>query len=534
VENTAVPGSYGRFRAWVLAQDPGGSGSGSAPASEIAFVDRDRRAVWFRRMWKEGERPEREISLRVFAGLQPGEAGSLFREILASEGAPLWERTLALELLRGVDPGAGGGEHEASLTGARQCVEALLRSPGDGDGKAAVGEVHASFYALPRALQGAVAAEVLEQDPDRAVSFLGGVLRERESLWEVVLEPLVRSPHPGSAELIRDGYRRTRDRSLQKRMKKSNHQRRVLGLAAIPLEEGGGRRSIWTPPVPTRPEGLLAVAETPEEKLVWILRRNVSVGMLVFTGWVHARLGLGKFLVMDVSRTDAKNYVGAVLQNREIKAGPADPGYCAFLLEEAYKRGAPEDAEEADAYRRVRMMVTELLPAGEAPPPHPVHAVLAAEAGKGAGDGGPPSAQDVAQVLDHPLLQGFRLEDHQWKSRQDQLEEILGSRIIVHPLQKRDRIETFYRQVAAEVFADPEERRRWKTRLEDAAWAVHHGGDRDLAGRLVRVGLALETPEEDPGRNRFCMEVVRRTLDARVRQSRDEKRETPSLIVRPS
>jgi len=536
-EDTAVQGSYGRFQNWVMRQTCACPGGGPEDAPEVVCVDRETRTAWLHRIWREGERPEKENAMRVFARLQPVEAGCLFRKIVASPEALLWERKRAADLLREIDPYAEGGETEAGLDAGWLCVQNLLRGRAGGTGtlgpdEAGAGEMRAAFEALPLWVQGAVASEILDQDPDRAMPFLGEVLQDREALWGDVLEPLAQSPHAGAAELIRDGYLRTQDRALRKKMKKANHKRRALGFPTLALDSDDARKGVWTPPAPGRPEGLLAIADTPEEKLVWILRRNVPHGVLLFTGWLHGRLGLRQFLATDLSRSEANKFRESVLQNPELRAGEVDPAYCAHLLEEAYRRGAPEDAEEADAYRRFRMMIKDLLPSAGEAPPHPIYAVLAA--GESPGGPKPTSVQGVAGILGHPRLQDWRLEDQRWEAYRGKLEEIWNSRIIVHPLQKQERTEALYRQVAADVFSVPDERQRWRRRVEDAAWALHHGGDREVARGLAGIGLALGDPERGGALEPFCVALVRRTLEAWAQQSRIEERKRPSLIVRPS
>ena len=537
-ENRPVQAAYGRFRAWVSSQDPDDFGSGGMDGSEIASLESDRRAIWFRRMWQEGDRQEKESSLRLFTRVQPGDAGSFLREIVTSEGGSLREKKLALDLLRALDPQAAAGAHETDLEAAWRCVQRLVQEgPGeDGCSPAAGGDdVRECFDTLPAPLQGAVAAEVLEQTPGRALAFLGRVLPERESLWDHVLLPLARSPHEDAAALIREGYGRTRDSALRKRMKKTNHQRRSLGLSALPLEEEADhRRVVWMPVVQSRSEGLLAMGDNPNETLAWIFDRKGSAGIRVVMGWVHETRGLEKCLVTEFSKTEARDYRQSLLENPDFQVGEVDVGYCAYILEEAYKRGAPAEAGEAEAYRSARMMIRGLLPSETVHPPHPVQKLVAARDGEVLGDAELRTVQGVARLLEeHPPLKDWRLDAGPWERHQEKLEEILNSRIIIHPLQKQERVDTFCGRVAADVFSDPQERQRWKTRLEDAAWVAYQQGNRDLAVRLVRLGLSLEAPEGDPSQNRFCVALVRRTVEAWIRQTREEKRDTPSLIVKP-
>jgi len=522
--------AYGVFRAWVMGQDPAGAWAGVPADLDRLCGSASRRADWLARIWREGDRGEKERALWVCARLVPDEAGAFFRGVMASGEASLWEQERARELLREVDPPAGAGQGDVPLDRARECVELVLASAGPGTGGGG-GAPREAFLGLPAGLQGAVAAELLERDPDRATAFLEGALAEREALWEAVLPPLALAPHPGAAALIREGYRRTQDRMLRKKMKKLNHQRRARGLPAVPLEGDEGRRGVWRPPTPVPPAGFMSVSGGGDERMVCVTRQNVPRGVLVCTAWLHDGLGMRNCLVLDLSRTEAEKYRESVLRNPDLPVVVSDPAYCAHLLETAYKRGAPQAEEEAEAYRRVRMWIKELMPPGEAAPAHPVH-VLFPGGGEAAG-AVDPLRQD-AGLLDHPLLRNWRLDPVPLETHLEKLEEIANSRIILQPMQKRERTDAFYRQVAADAFSSPETRLRWRARADDAAWVLVQRGDEETARRLVRIARGLEEPGREIERQPFWLALVRRTMEAWMERRRAAARQSPSLIVKPS
>ena len=367
-----------------MRQDPNASEGRLTAGQETAGGTPARRKAWLRRIWKEGNRGEKESALWVFSRLQPADAVPFFREVMASGETRLWEKKRVRDLLCEIDPEADVGEDTAHLDAAWFCVENTTRAGKDGDGAhgGESPEMMASFFALPRVLQGAVAVELLERDPDRAIPFLERALEEKEPLWEEVLVPLAETPHKGAAALIRNGYRRTDDKPLRKKMKKLNHKRRARGMPTFPLEGDEDRRVIWAPPTPVRPTGLLSITDSPDSRMVWVLRQNIRRGMLVFTGWLHDRQGMRNFLALELSRTEAEKYRESVLQNPDLPVVEADPGYCAYLLDEAYKRGAPVEGA-AEAYRNVRMLLKELLPPGGEVPSHPIHGVFTTVEGGG-------------------------------------------------------------------------------------------------------------------------------------------------------
>jgi hypothetical protein len=154
-------------------------------------------------------------------------------------------------------------------------------------------------------------------------------------------------------------------------------------------------------------------------------------------------------------------------------------------------------------------------------------------ADEGAGGSTSLSAQDLV-LPDHPLLKNWRLDRARLEVHREKLEEIQNSRIILQPMQKRERTESFYREVAAEFFSSTEDRQRWKVRVEDTAWVLYQKGEVDLARRLAGIARDLGNREQEVSRIPFCTALVRNTMEEWIQQSRSAEQQTPSLIVKPS
>jgi hypothetical protein len=521
---------YGAFRDWVTRNSEEEPGTGGQEERTIDAWEPARRGPWLRRIFEEGDTTTREAALRCACQLSPGEAGAFLRAVLASQETRLSEKKRARDLLRKRFPEEGTEGLSGVLDAAWSFVERVF--PTQESGGAEFEEPHedgwAIFDSLPRPFQVAVARDLLEQG-DRAVPLWKRLVAERESLWEELLPLLADHPTEGAAELIRFGYQRTGEKSLRKKMKKVMHKRRAGGLPACTMEDADPGRRVWSPPVPPRAGGLLSIGETPDSRMVWVFRPNVPRGMLVFTGWLHDRQGMIQFFLTEMSRTDAEKYREAMLNSVNLTVVEAEPGYCAGLLEEAFKRGAPGEKEEEEAYKSVRPLLKEMIPHGEGA--HPVQALLSPE---GEAGGAGERHGESARLLDHPMLTHWRMERMALREHQAKREAIETSRIIVHPLQKRERIESLYREVTAQVFSSPEDRRRWKGRMEDTAWVLFRKGDVETARRLAGLAGLLEDPDRDAGQAPFFVALVRKTMEEWMEQNRVSAKQTPSLIVKPS
>jgi hypothetical protein len=251
--------------------------------------------------------------------------------------------------------------------------------------------------------------------------------------------------------------------------------------------------------------------------------------MLVFGGWVDEQRGLLKFFVMDPSRKDLETYRKSLLENDEFTVVECDPGFCASLIDDAYRKGAPVDSEEAEAFKAIRPLLKEVIPAEK--PAAPVRAVFPDEPDDAELRG---SLHESAGLLNEKMLAQWAIEPQRIQPQMEKLEEISESRIIVHPMQKKERMDALFREIAGELLSDPDYRRSWQRRFEDAAWVFHKKGQDAQARRLAHMSRYLEDPEKDASRVSFFVELVRRGMEGSLQQKQTEEKQKPSLIVKPT
>jgi hypothetical protein len=471
---------------------------------------------------------ERLGLLRSFVPLVGKKATAFLNEVVASPASLFAEKRVALEQLKALGEIPDAAKEE-SLEQAIAFLETLPDRLRDADSTGAVpDEALRRFQELGGWIQGAVLRELLRRDPGQVVGFLEAVLARQADLWEEILGSLEEAPQDEAGRLLQTAYG-TVDKGLQKKIRRVHHKRSVRGLPVYPLEREEAEGAIWKPPVPPEPMGLHSMPEPAGSRMVWLIRPNVRKGMLVFGGWVDDQRGLMKFFVMDPSSRDLEKYKASLLDNPEFTVVESEPGFCAWLLEAAYRKGPPLDPEEAEGYKAIRPMLKEVAPSEE--PRAPVYAVFPEEAGG-------PAVEDPlgesAQLLNEELFQGWVMEAERIQPHLDKLEEIERSRIIVHPMQKKERMEAFYRETAQEILTDPGCRNSWKRRLEDAAWVFYKKGMEGQARRLTQMGRYLEDPEKDASRMAFFVELIRRGLEEKLQAKKTEEEQQPSLIVKPS
>ena len=384
------------------------------------------------------------------------------------------------------------------------------------------------FRVIAPSLQGTVVRDLLNRYPFEAIPFVKHLVERQEGLFEEVLEDLAENPHLEAARLLESEYHRTDNKALRKRIKKLNHKRHSRGWPVCEPEDISSSRAVWSPPVPPQPVGALSISESPGSRMAWVIRNNVPKGMLVFCGLIYDQGGLMRFLLMDVTQGEAEKYRASLFDSEETLVAETDAGYCAHLIEEAYRQAPPRSPEEGNAFKKYRPFLRELIPSG--PPPHPICEL---SANTDDVDAGPPTQEETATLLEHRLLAFWQIEPSWLRPYLEQYEEMLGSRIIVHPLQKKERIDGFFRETARAILSDPVRRDLWLRRVEDAAWVLHQTGAQKEAKLLGRIGRYLKDQQHGDGDIPFFAEMVRKTLEGEFKEKKTEEREQPSLIVKP-
>ena len=483
---------------------------------------------WLPRLFREGSAADRTGVLRKLVPRLGTKAVPFLEEVVVAKGSRLSEKEIALEELKalGRTPDALTAEN---LAKARGLVEALTEVlPGLDPTGTVPGEWLIRFEALSPVFQGVVLRELLHLRPENVFRILECVLGRQGHLWEEILESLETDPHDEAGRLLQAGHG-TAGKDLQKKIRRVHHKRSVRGLPVYPLNREEREAAVWRPPVPPKPVGLISMPDSGGGRLVWVMRPNVRKGMLLFGGWVDEQRGLVNFLVTDGSRKELEAYKASLLESREFTVVEIDAGFCASLLEAAYQQGTPADPEEAEAFKAVRALLKEVVPPEK--PESPVYKAFVDALDEAVVED---PLVGSASLLNEDLLSTWALEVERVEAYLDKLEEITESRIILHPMQKRERVDAFYRDVAREVLSDAAFRTSWRRRFEDAAWVFYKKGFEGQARRLAYLSRYLKDPEKDGARISFFVELVRRGMERELHDKKAEEKRRPSLIVKPS
>ncbi len=515
----------GWLRSWLRRQEVRGEGGleGKAKEELLEAVDPDRLPGWLPRLFAEGSASERRRILQWIVPIAGDGAGPFLEEVLSSSRSRLGEKSEALARLKdlGRAPDPDLEEEIGRAVAFVDGFEVLDASAGSGARLRA-------FETFADPMQGVVLRALMERPSAGLFSFLEGLLEGRPDLWDEVLDSLQGVPGEEAARLLEQGYARG-DKSLRKRIRRVQHARKVRGLPVPKLDRGEPGRAVWRPPTPRESEGFLSLPDAVGTKMVWVIRPSVGKGSVVFGAWIDAEGRLLKFFVLDPSRKELERYKALLLENPDLPVVPCDAVYCTYLIDEAYQRGELLEPEEGELYKTFRPLLKAVMTGPR--PRAPIHEML--HPGDSEVEGTDPLGESEG-ILKEWSLAGWAMDARRVASYVEKLEEIVESRLIVHPLQKEERIDAFLRDTTREIFGDPACRETWRRRLEDAAWVLYKKGDEGLAARLAGLARYLEDPERDASRISFFVALVRRPLEEALEKKNEEARESPPLIVKPT
>lgn len=387
------------------------------------------------------------------------------------------------------------------------------------------------FCGLPGPIQALVVEQMLARDVKKAVALLDGVLDRGWDLPEEVLDPMGRQPGEDVARFLCRWHRASKSKAFQKKLRGVLHKRKARGLEVIEPERTDATEAVWKPPPAVAPQGFLSFPDGSGSRLVWVIRHLALRRTLAVGAMIQDTAGLKEVSIQDLSRKESELYRRMILEDPHFLVAETDPAYCAFRIDEAFRKKEPADPRQKEAYLGIRPLLTEL--AGGAAPEHPASGIGFME---GEGEERLDAEDPLGRGVELPsggLLDDWFLDREGILPLADRYEEIQQSRIIVHPFQLQERISGFFREAVREYFSDRACRLRWKTRLEDAAWVLHGKGREAEARKLYLAARNLSDPGGDPSKSLLLLHLARKSLDAVLAEKKTSAERQPSLIVKP-
>lgn len=371
----------------------------------------------------------------------------------------------------------------------------------------------------------AVLAEIQETSPGRAAHLLEVCFGVDEHWDEDLVDLAAQGPGPEAAQRLIRWLERTQSKRINKYIKKTLHSLRSKGVQIPSVVGLTDRPPVWKPPPAPESYGFTSFVDARGGRIVWLFSARLPRGYFLVYAITHEKQGLIALDGAELTGRQAREYKQEIAQKADFWAVETDAAYCAFLIKEAYEKTPEAKGAIMEAYREVKQFVENVLPSS--PPPAPIYAVLSAE------ETTEDSLGETRNLLEHELLAGWRIDDDQVAPFASELDEIEASRIIVSPLQKKERVDSFYRQAASQMFSSESVRYLWRRRLEENAWVLYQKGYRREACLAVRVARLLSDETSDPAGSAFLRELAKKSIDEYLEARKEQEARHPTLIIKP-
>jgi hypothetical protein len=129
-------------------------------------------------------------------------------------------------------------------------------------------------------------------------------------------------------------------------------------------------------------------------------------------------------------------------------------------------------------------------------------------------------------------FQEWFLEEEEGKKYLGHLKEASESPLVLPPYQKEGRFIDIYRQAVSELF-DPGRKSLYRRRLEEMAYFLWKTGKESDAQLCLAAALGMETEGGVLSTHPFLLELVKRTLTARLEEEAKKKAKEADLLIKP-
>ena len=357
------------------------------------------------------------------------------------------------------------------------------------------------FLKIPDFLQISLLYQLIDETGDESFPLMAKLFGLNKVLDEFLISRLGEISSISSAQTLNLWLDRSKDKAQKKFIKKSLYK---LTLKGIDIEP---------PPKKIKAEPLkldisaedMAYASHIDgmgDRLLFLARNNPPYGLMVFKVVLSTNRGIYEIEKGEMKRRELRKFIRNLEDERKFMLIQIEPDYCQFLIEEAAQINQARKVSLPEEYEKWKEWLQR--PAKTYPEPL-IYRVLPR-----------PSLQDKrdlveksAELLKIAPFDMWILAPEEIENPAQQLRESVDSRLVLTPLQQKDRIESIFRKVADEYFT-PQRRRLYRRHLEEMAYILIIKGKKKSARMALAIALAME--EQAPTLIPFVRDLVKRSL----------------------
>ena len=362
---------------------------------------------------------------------------------------------------------------------------------------------------------------LLQRHGEAALPLLQKVAGRDAAVDEALARSAGRWTHPASADLLAGMASSASSPGVRKAIRRSAFQLRSRGVAVPDFPAPAP--SIYHPPAPGVSEGYVSSLDGVGTRMVWLARPQAPQGIVAFHGILSDVQGMIDFTAFESSRKKFHDTLEDIRGRIEWDIVDADPEYCHALILEASEISAQQGRALPEGYIKTRSL---LGPAPETPPRPLIYGILSADEAKSRSD----LVDRSGSLFEIPALREWFLEERETEKFLPLLKEASESKLVLTPYQKEARVSEVYRQAVGEIF-DAAKRALYRRRLEETAYVLWKTGNEEGARMALAAALNVEAEGGILSVNPFLLELVRRSLAARIEEEARKKEEKDSGLL---
>ena len=339
-----------------------------------------------------------------------------------------------------------------------------------------------------------------------------------------MVELLATLPDVKIVKILHRMLQASNEKKVRKIIKRSLYRLKGKGIAIeeIPVERG---KSILHPLQVEPQKGFGSGIDSLGHRLLLLVIPRTGRGWTVMQGVISDTQGLVDFSGNELTRKRFKEFFEEIQGRSPFPLIEIEPSYVRFLFTQAYQLTLEEKGTPPPDYLHLKTEIEGVKKEYKRPL---IYSYLETDGV----EGNDRILMRVGDLLRADLYSSWMIEESQIQPYADAVWEAEESKIVLTQIQKEARFQEIYQRAMAELF--PEEKRSlYKRRLEEMAYVLLKLGRQEEARTSLSAAIDLEKPPNLIQPNPFLLQLVIKSIFARLAEAYEKTKKEPSFIVKP-
>lgn len=364
---------------------------------------------------------------------------------------------------------------------------------------------------------------LIRSQSEEVYPLIQQILGREERIDLALASSLGRWNAPEAGILLHRLASKTSSKTILKSIRKSIFRLKTQGIDV--QEIGDSSPAVFRPPQAVPSEGFVSSLDPTGTRFVWLVRPQLPQGVMVFHALVSDTQGMVDFQSFEASRKKFHQYLEEFGKNVPWEIVGAAPDYCLGLMNEAAEINQRKEQTPPGDFLQGRALMGNSPPLPLKPL---IYQFLNEEEWKGRSD----LLDRSPSLFQLSYFQDWFLEEEEEKKYLGLLKEASESPLVLPPYQKEGRFIDIYRQAVSELF-DPGRKSLYRRRLEEMAYFLWKTGKESDAQLCLVAALGMETEGGVLSTHPFLLELVKRTLTARLEEEAKKKAKEADFLIKP-